>query len=136
MSKEIMSYKYPPIYKYALLLLVIFLFFKHQKIMSQDKILLNSVIITLIVTLFDYVLIKNHPGLFDNPENKEIKNYNDGNEKEMEDFTDDINIDDLFEDDTNVSSRLKNHSNKQFNQNNKLGTRHTNKQYYSTNDMF
>ena len=60
-----MKYKYPPLYKYCLLLLIIYLFLKHQKIIQADKLLINSLIITIIVGIFDYVLIDEHPSLFE-----------------------------------------------------------------------
>jgi hypothetical protein len=75
MHKKIMSYKYSPIYKYSILLLVIFLYFKHQKSLPQEKILINSVIIILIFILFDYVLINNHPNLFNNEKQKKPIKY-------------------------------------------------------------
>jgi hypothetical protein len=61
-----MKYKYPPIYKYGFLLLVLCMFFKHQQIMSQDKVLTNSIIIVIIFMACDYIIIKNHPHLFNN----------------------------------------------------------------------
>ncbi len=67
-----MKYKYPSLYKYCLLLLTIFLFLKHQKIIHPDKLLINSLIITVIVGVFDYVLIDDHPTLFQNASSHNI----------------------------------------------------------------
>lgn len=63
-----MNYKYSPIYKYVSFLLIIYMFFKHQKIMNKEQLLLNSIIITLIICLLDYMLINNHTYLFANDE--------------------------------------------------------------------
>ena len=57
-------YKFSPFYKYALFLLIVYMFIKHQKIMSQEKLLTNSLIITLIICLLDYIIIDNHPHPF------------------------------------------------------------------------
>jgi hypothetical protein len=59
-----MKYKYPPIYKYGLLFLIIYMFFKHQQIMSSELLLTNSIMLTLIVMLIDYIIIKDQPNLF------------------------------------------------------------------------
>ena len=56
-----MEYKYPPIYKYGFLLLVIYMFLKYQKIMTPEKLLYNSVFIIIIFGIFDYIIIDNHP---------------------------------------------------------------------------
>ena len=56
-----MIYSYPPIYKYCFLFLIIYMFVKHQKIMLPNVLLLNTIFIVLFVTLFDYVLIEDHP---------------------------------------------------------------------------
>ena len=61
---NIITYKYPPIYKYGFLLLVIYMFMKYQKIMTNDKLLINSIIITLIILIVDNIIINNHPMLF------------------------------------------------------------------------
>jgi CBS-domain-containing membrane protein len=82
-----MNYKYPPIYKYGLLLLVIYMFIKHQKIMSSDKILLNSVIITLVVFIFDNVIIKDHPSLLEEMYKKK-SSQSDDDYDEQDDISD------------------------------------------------
>lgn len=60
-----MDYKYPPIFKYIILLLCIFMFIKHLKIMSNKDDLVLSVSILLMVMIFDYILIDEHPNLLD-----------------------------------------------------------------------
>lgn len=69
-----MKYKYPSIYKYGLLLLIIYMFFKHQNSMSSDKLLTNSIVITIIVGLIDFIIIKNHPNLLET-ESQQEKEY-------------------------------------------------------------
>lgn len=59
-----MFYKYPPIYKYGCSLIIIFMFFKHQKIMSQEKTLISSILLTLVYAILDYMIIENHPNIF------------------------------------------------------------------------
>lgn len=86
-----MNYKYPPIYKYGLLLLTIYMFIKHQKILTPDKILFNSVLIVLIIFIFDNVIIKDHPTLLE--ENK--KNTN--NFDEEDEFENELSDDELEE---------------------------------------
>lgn len=75
-----MNYKHPPIYKYALLLICVYMLLKHQKLMSADKLLINSIIITCIIAIFDYILIEGHP-------------------KPLESKTEKEDYDDLFEED-------------------------------------
>lgn len=79
-----MNYKYPPIYKYGILLLAIYMFLKHQKIMTAEKLLTNSLLITIMIGILDYILISNHPTLF------ETKNLNSDKE----------NFDKLFDEDS------------------------------------
>jgi hypothetical protein len=83
-----MDYKYPPIYKYGLMMLLIFMYFKHQHIMTHDKILTNSIAITCFIAVLDYILIRNHPTPLET-KNKEAK------EKPDESFSND-DIEDII----------------------------------------
>lgn len=65
-----MEYKYAPIYKYVVLFILIYMFMKHQRIIPQNKILLNSLTITIIFAILDYMIIRNHPQLLNTKENK------------------------------------------------------------------
>lgn len=91
-----MNYKYPPICKYGLLLILIFLFIKHQHIMIDEKILFNSISIVLIFIAIDYIIIKNHEpilGVSDNDPNK--------NKHTLEPFSisdDDVDVDSILDD--------------------------------------
>lgn len=59
-----MEYKYSPIYKYIILLICIFMFIKHLKIMINQQNLMITITIIIMVMIFDYVLIEKHPNLF------------------------------------------------------------------------
>uniref|UniRef100_A0A6C0EC23 Uncharacterized protein n=1 Tax=viral metagenome TaxID=1070528 RepID=A0A6C0EC23_9ZZZZ len=56
-----MNYKYPPLYKYAAYLIIVYMFLRHQKIMQKNVLLINSIILTLIVATFDYLFVVDHP---------------------------------------------------------------------------
>lgn len=60
-----MEYKYPPIYKYTILMIIIYSFIKHQHIMPIDKLLFNTLTIILLIISLDFILIKNHTYMFD-----------------------------------------------------------------------
>lgn len=60
-----MEYKYPPIYKYCLILFLTYMFIKHQKILNSEKNLINSIAITCFIIILDYIIIKKHPMPFD-----------------------------------------------------------------------
>lgn len=60
-----MDYRYPPIFKYIILLLCIFMFIKHLKIMSNKDNLILSISILFIIIIFDYMIIEEHPDLLD-----------------------------------------------------------------------
>jgi len=60
-----MNYKYPPVYKYIILLILITTFLRYYKTLSKNDFLLIAGIFTYMVFIFDYVLINNHPALLD-----------------------------------------------------------------------
>lgn len=86
-----MDYKYPPIYKYIILLIVITTFLKYYELITKDNFLLIASIFVYISYLFDYVLIDNHPSLISLPsQNSEntkdnIEKFNDLNDKDIDD---------------------------------------------------
>lgn len=101
-----MNYKYPPIYKYGLLLLTIYMFIKHQKIMTPDKILLNCVLITLIMFIFDNIIIQNHPNLLEDSKEKKLKLVSDDTDEDMENELSDDEINEIIHSyDTDIDSR-------------------------------
>lgn len=61
-----MHYLYPPIYKYILLIIVVFLFFKDQKEENTNKMIENSLFIVAFVIILDYIIIHEHPSLYKN----------------------------------------------------------------------
>jgi hypothetical protein len=60
-----MEYKYSPIFKYIILLICIFMFTKHLKIVTNHQNLIITISIIIMIIIFDYVLIDNHPNLLD-----------------------------------------------------------------------
>lgn len=91
-----MNYKYSPIYKYGILFVVIYMFLKYQRIIPNDKLLLNSIVITLIIVMFDYMFIDEHPFIFGEDETQEVEeHYENENENKIE--TDETNANDIEE---------------------------------------
>jgi hypothetical protein len=60
-----MYYKYPPVYKYIILLILITTFLKYYKVITKENYLLIASIFAYMVFVFDYVLIEEHPNLFE-----------------------------------------------------------------------
>jgi hypothetical protein len=60
-----MNYKYPPIYKYILLLILFTTFLKYYKVITKKNYLLVVSIFVYMVFIFDYILVDKHPNLFD-----------------------------------------------------------------------
>lgn len=89
-----MKYKYPPIYKYGLLLIIIYMLFKHQKNVPIDKLLINSIVIILTIWLLDYILIRDHEYIFGNNEtlNKYEKFKNDIDDGEIDEIINSHNV--------------------------------------------
>ena len=69
-----MNYKYPPIYKYILLLILFTTFLKYYKVITKENYLLVVSIFVYMVFVFDYMLIDNHPNLFDDKIDIDIDN--------------------------------------------------------------
>ena len=79
-----MEYKYPPVYKYIILLILITTFLKYYKVITKDNYMVIGVIFTYMSFVFDFILIENHPSLFANCEpknNNNINNINNTNNK-------------------------------------------------------
>lgn len=133
-----MDYKYPPIYKYGLIMLLIFMYFKHQRIMSHDKILTNSIVITCFVAILDYILIRNHPTPLESKQNKESK------ESSEEKFSDD-DIEDIINSYDEESENDQGDDREMFNPHvaprvssyePRSDKRRNERQYYSTDNMY
>jgi len=103
------------------------MFIKHQKILSSDKILLNSVLITLIVFVFDNVIIREHPGMFEDS-NEKKQNLSISDEDDFENDLSDDEINEIIQSyDTDMDSR----SSKEININ--IKRKPTQKEYYDSN---
>jgi hypothetical protein len=74
-----MEYKYPPVYKYIILLILITTFLKYYKVITKDNYMVIGVIFTYMTFVFDFILIENHPSLFANCEPKNNNNINNTN---------------------------------------------------------
>jgi hypothetical protein len=93
-----MEYKYPPIFKYIILLICIFMFIKHLKIMVNHQNLMITISIVIMIMIFDYILIDNHPELLGNP----TENFIDSSllddpifDKDIDDILENYNIEDI-----------------------------------------
>ncbi len=71
-----MNYKYPPIYKYIILLILITSFLRYYKLITKENFLLIAGIFTYMSFIFDYVLINNHPSLLNDNQNEEDDKIN------------------------------------------------------------
>ncbi len=149
-ENNIMTYKYPPIYKYGFLLLVIYMLMKHQKIMSQDKLLTNSIIVTLIVGIVDYMVINNHPFLFSDGLNEGFENNSSSYDDDVDDL-DDFDYDSLNDYDLSIEKEIESLNSQHNNKNNQHGktnaiqinylkkpseTNKNSRQFYSTDVIY
>lgn len=107
-----MEYKYPPIFKYIILLMCIFMFIKHLNIMVNHQNLMISISIIIMIMIFDYILIDNHPELLGNNDSNE--NFTDSSllydstlDKDIDDILENYDIDD-FERELDDDADLKN----------------------------
>lgn len=64
-----MEYQYYPIVKHVTYFILIYLFLRHQKLMANDILIINSVILTLFMIIVDHMFISNHPSPFDKSDN-------------------------------------------------------------------
>lgn len=80
-----MKYKFAPLYKYLLYFVIVYMFFKHQKNYTIEKILSNTISLTFIIISLDYLLIDDHPCPTGNCNSDDIPDDN-------------IDIDDIYED--------------------------------------
>ncbi len=108
-----MYYKYPPIYKYIIILILITTFLKYYKVLTKESFLVIAIVCTYFIIIFDYILIDMHPSILSeiyikkinkknninyrqnkqdkqNKENKET-NYNYDNEILDDNLTEEIN---------------------------------------------
>lgn len=110
-----MEYRFAPIYKYLVILVIFFLFLSYYKNITSEKYLPIVLIFVLVNYIVDHMTILNHPILThdikENIQNKEetsIK-YEDDEDVELienDEFDDDT--EDLVETKSNKSSKSKN----------------------------
>ena len=86
-----MEYKYPPIFKYIILLLCIFMFIKHLKIMVNYQNAIITIMITIMIIMFDYIFIDNHPEILGNS----IEKFSESDNIDIDDILKNYNIDDI-----------------------------------------
>jgi len=55
-----MEYKYHPALKHLTYFVIVYLFLKHQNIMSTEILLANSVVLTLFILILDHIFISGH----------------------------------------------------------------------------
>ena len=60
-----MEYKYHPTFKHLTYFVIIYMFLRHQKLMPNDILLINSVILTLFLIILDHILISGHISPFE-----------------------------------------------------------------------
>jgi hypothetical protein len=59
-----MEYRYHPIYKYIAFYIILYAFLRHQKVMENNVLLVNSFLITLFVMIVDQMFIANNLTIF------------------------------------------------------------------------
>ena len=59
-----MEYKYHPIYKYLFFFVITYAYMKHQSIMEDKILLVNSVILTIFAMIVDQMFIHNNLSIF------------------------------------------------------------------------
>ena len=59
-----MEYKYHPIYKYLFFFVITYAYMKHQSIMEDKILLVNSIVLTIFVMIVDQMFIHNNLTIF------------------------------------------------------------------------
>lgn len=95
-----MQYRYPPLYKYIVLFIMIYMFHRHDKVVQPIKALLNSLMFVFMIIAVDYIMIQNHCNIietnegFDDIDMDEIRKL----EQELDQDEDLDDEDDIFDD--------------------------------------
>lgn len=71
-----MYYKYPPIYKYIIILILITTFLKYYKVLTKESFLVIAIVCTYFIIIFDYILIDMHPSILSEISIKKINKKN------------------------------------------------------------
>lgn len=94
--KKMFEYKCLPIYKYLIFLLLLYMFIKHQNIISDTQLLTNALMAVTFIILLDNIIIEDHPAIvsldMDDDETVEKFNEEENTEKSESDTSDEDNI--------------------------------------------
>jgi hypothetical protein len=55
-----MEYKYHPAFKHLTYFIITYMFLRHQKIMNNELLLVNTIILTLFIIILDHLFISGH----------------------------------------------------------------------------
>ncbi len=94
-----MIYKYPPLYKYVIYFVLIYLFVKHQNIVPSNILLLNSSFCLIVIIMLDNILIKDHTSLLGNNFKIIIQKDKSDDIEELEDDEEEEEKEEEYEDD-------------------------------------
>jgi len=90
-----MNYKVMPIYKYVVYFILVYLFFRHQQIFDTQKLIVITIVLTIMMIVLDQIIIDSHPPIIeiDFEDKTDLsEHFEDDSELESED-TDDITLD-------------------------------------------
>lgn len=73
-----MEYKYHPAFKHIIYFIISYMFLRHQKLMNNELLLMNTIILTLFIIILDHLFISGHitpfePLTYEYINEKEIK---------------------------------------------------------------
>jgi hypothetical protein len=55
-----MEYKYHPLFKHIIFFIIIYAFLRHQRLMNNEHLILNSFVLTLVMVFLDHMFIHGH----------------------------------------------------------------------------
>lgn len=70
-----MEYRYPVVLKYFLFFLIVYLFLRYYKQITPDKYVWVALVITAIMFVLDFIMIKNHPPMQSESEYEKFSCY-------------------------------------------------------------
>ena len=81
-----MDYKISPIFKYIILFIIIFLFIKHLNVLSFRNNIVCSTFAVITFVILDYMMIYDHPNLFEIKSSSKKQNDDDTTTENNEDI--------------------------------------------------
>lgn len=128
-----MEYRYHPIYKYIAFYIILYAFLKHQKIMENNALIINTFFITIFVMIVDQLFIANNLTIFQ-PLSDQYLNYTQMNTTQND--NNDTNIDNIYEE--NVEENVEENSKKKKKtKKNKINIDLTDENlYYNDDEMY